>query len=196
MNIKIRFGKANYKRIKPYLLAVDQQEEKHFRFTVDGGDYMPLSIEYLGYCDAQGHPVYSMMHYYTQCGDLMRDPDMTFSVNDADGSICPLTFQQDGIGPHGTMYQEVFHQVNGRLRYNSYMLHDLDSFLNNWTKNIQAQGFDPCQPFNQQETLSALQDKECETFHAYSDDPTDESKKAWEAAREKLDTYAKQIGMM
>lgn len=147
MNIKIRFGKANYKRIKPYLLAVDQQEEKHFRFTVDGGGYMPLSIEYLGHCDAHGHPVYGMMHYYIQNGDLMRDPDMTFSVNDADGSVCPLTFQQDGIGPHGTMYQQVFRQVDGRLRYNSYMLHDLDSFLNNWTKNIQAQGFDPCQPF-------------------------------------------------
>ena len=183
MNIKIRFGKANYKRIKPYLLAVDQQEEKHFRFTVDGGDYMPLSIEYLGYCDAQGHPVYSMMHYYTQCGDLMRDPDMTFSVNDADGSICPLTFQQDGIGPYGTMYQEVFKKSGERLTYSPRLLHDLDSFLNNWTKNIQAQGFDPCQPFRatppdhseaepensgvNDEILSALAEKESELFYIY-----------------------------
>ena len=146
MNINIRFGKANYKRLKPYLLAVDRQEDQHFRFTADG--FMPLSIEYLHETDAHGHPVYGMMHYYIQEGDLMRDPDMTFSVNDQDGSICPLTFQQDGIGPYGTLYQDVFHGSGKGLTYSPRLLHDLDSFLNTWTKNIQAQGFDPAQPFH------------------------------------------------
>lgn len=147
MNIKIRFGAANYKRIKPYLLAVDRQEEQHFTFTADG--YMPLSIEYLGYSDAHGHPVYSLMHYYIQNGDLMRDPDMTISVNDAAGTVCPLTFQQDGIGKYGTLYQEVFKGSGKGLAYSPSLLHDLDSFLNTWTKNIQAQGFDACQPFKE-----------------------------------------------
>ena len=145
MNIKIRFGAANYKRIKPYLLAVDQQEDQHFTFSADG--FMPLSIEYLGYSDADGHPVYSLLQYYIQNGDLMRDPDMTISVNDAAGTVCPLTFQQDGIGPYGTMYREIFHTSGGRTTYNPRELHDLDSFLNVWTKNIQGQGFNPAQPF-------------------------------------------------
>lgn len=145
MNVKIRFGAANYKRLKPYLLGVDQQEDQHFRFSAKG--YMPLAIENLGYTDAHGHPVYGMMHYFIQYGDLMRDPDMTFSVNDAAGTVCPLTFQQDGLGPLGTLYQEVFRRENGRLLYNARLLHDLDSFLNTWSKNIIAQGFDAAQPF-------------------------------------------------
>lgn len=148
MNIKIRFGAANYKRIKPYLLAVDQQDGQHYTFRA-GENYMPLSIEYLGYSDAHGHPVYSLMHYYIQNGDLMRDPDMTISVNDAAGTVCPLTFQQDGIGKYGTLYQEVFKDNGGRLIYSPRLLHDLDSFLNTWTKNIQGQGFDACQPFKE-----------------------------------------------
>lgn len=148
MNINIRFGNVNYKRIKPYLLAVDQQEDRHYRFTAGEG-YMPLSIEYLGYCDAHGHPVYSMMHYYIQNGDLMRDPDMVFSVNDAAASICPLAFQQDGIGPYGTMYQEVFKGSGKSLTYSPSTLHDLDRFLNTWSKNILAQGFDAAQPFRE-----------------------------------------------
>ena len=157
MNINIRFGKANYKRLKPFLLAVDQQESRHYRFTA-GADYMPLSIEYLGYCDAHGHPVYSMMHYYIQNGDLMRDPDMTFSVNDAAGSICPLSFQQDGIGPWGTVYREVFKGAGQGMTYSPRMLHDLDSFLNNWSKNILAQGFDAAQPFRTAERRETISD--------------------------------------
>lgn len=148
MNIKIRFGAANYKRIKPYLLAVDQQDGQHYTFRA-GENFMPLSIEYLGYSDAHGHPVYSLMHYYIQNGDLMRDPDMTISVNDAAGTVCPLTFQQDGLPPYGTLYQEVFKDNGGRLIYSPRLLHDLDSFLNTWTKNIQGQGFDACQPFKE-----------------------------------------------
>ena len=148
MNIKIRFGAANYKRIKPYLLAVDQQDGQHYTFRA-GENFMPLSIEYLGYSDAHGHPVYSLMHYYIQNGDLMRDPDMTISVNDAAGTVCPLTFQHAGLPPSGTLNQEVFKDNGGRLIYSPRLLHDLDSFLNTWTKNIQAQGFDACQPFKE-----------------------------------------------
>ena len=105
---------------------------------------MPLSIENLEYTDADGHPVYGMMHYYIQNGDLMRDPDMTFSVNDADGTICPLTYQQDSFG----LYQEVFRQGdNGRLRYAPGLLAELDSFLRIWSTNILEQGFKASQAY-------------------------------------------------
>lgn len=141
MNIKIRSGAANYKRLKPYLLAVDAAGG-HFKFSAPG--YMPLSIENLEYTDTDGHPVYGMMHYYIQNGDLMRDPDMTFSVNDAAGTICPMTYQMDALG----MYQEVFTTgQNGRRLYSPRLLHDLDAFLATWSKNIPEQGFDPLEPF-------------------------------------------------
>ena len=147
MNIKTRSGATNYKRLKPFVLAVDACGG-HFKFT--SGGYMPLSIENLEYTDADGHPVYGMMHYYIQCGDLMRDPDMTFSVNDQAGTICPLTYQADAIG----MYQEVFRRGDdGRLLYVPRLLTDLDSFLRTWSTNIYDQGFNPAQAFRQPQTV-------------------------------------------
>ena len=143
MNIKTRSGAANYKRIKPFLLAADAAGG-HYRFTSAG--FEPLSVENLEYTDHDGHPVYGMMHFYMQNGDLMRDPDMTFSVDDAAGTICPLTYQMDTFG----VYQEVFRVgENGSLRYAPGMLRELDSFLSTWSRNLKHQGFDPSQPFRE-----------------------------------------------
>lgn len=141
--IKTKSAAANYKRIKPYLLAVDHHDG-HYKFTSEG--YEDLSIENLGYCDHWGNPVYSMTHYYEQNGDLMSDPDMTFSVNDRLGYIMPLTYQQDCFG----LYQEVF--TNGGKQYSPRLLHELDSFLAKWSTNIINQGFDPAQPYKEQAT--------------------------------------------
>lgn len=145
MNKKTKSGATNYRRLKPFLLAVDARSG-HFTFKREG--YEPLSIENLEYTDAEGHPVYGMMHYYIQNGDLMRDPDMTFSVNDAAGTVCPLTYQMDALG----IYQEVFHRGDdGRLLYAPHLLADLDSFLRTWSTNIHEQGFNPAQAFEAME---------------------------------------------
>lgn len=137
-NLNPRSAGANYKRLAAFLVAVDATPDNHFTFHAGG--YMPLSLEYL--YDAMGGRVYSLMHYYTQNGDLMRDPDMTFVVSHDEQKIIPLTYQQDGcpFSPCGTLYQEVF---DGPDRYRPGLLRELDSFLALWTKNILHQGFDP-----------------------------------------------------
>lgn len=148
MNNKTRSGATNYKRLKPFLLAVDACGG-HFTFT--SGDYMPLSIENLEYTDAHSHPVYGMMHSYIQNGDLMRDPDMTFSVNDEAGTVCPLTYQMDALG----IYQEVFSRgEDGRMMYAPRLLADLDDFLRIWSRNIHAQGFDPAQALQARQAVN------------------------------------------
>ena len=137
-----RSSGTNYKRLAPFLVAVNTSPDMHLTFR--HSDYMPLSIEFLGYT-WKALPVYSMMHYYTQCGDLMRDPDMTFAVDLENGLIVPLTFQQDGASwtEGGTLYQEVFN-ADGKSYIPRY-LSDLDSFLATWTKNIIDQGFTPAE---------------------------------------------------
>ncbi len=136
-----RSAAANYKRLAPFIASVDEQEDKHFTFHSDG--FMPLSIEYLHY-SWEGHPVYSMMHYYIQEGDLMRDPDMTFAVLHDEKKLVPLTFQQDGLPTaYGTLYQVVFPEPG---KYRPSLLKDLDSFFATWTKNILNQGFTPDEP--------------------------------------------------
>lgn len=135
-----RSAGANFKRLFPFLAAVNASEDTHLTFISEG--YMPLSIEFIGY-GWQSLPVYSMMHYYIQCGDLMRDPDMTFAVDLDNGKIIPLTFQQDGASwtPSGTIYQEVFSP--DCKTYKPRLLTDLDSFLATWSKNILSQRFTP-----------------------------------------------------
>ena len=127
---------SNYRALKPFLEAVEKAGG-HAHFTAPG--YMDLSIESLGFQDHEGNPVFAMAHYGEQNGDLMADPDMTFSVNATDGTIRPHTFQNDYFG----MYQQVFKTVEGKLLYSQKLLRELDDFLWQWLKNIEMQGFCP-----------------------------------------------------
>ena len=127
---------TNYKALKPFIEVADKNDG-YAKFTAAG--YMDLVIENLYYTDFEGNPVYSMSHYGEQNGDLMCDPDMTFSINDKTGSIRPMSFQNDYMG----LYQRVFKTQNGKTLYNPRLLADLDSFLWQWWQNIINQGFKP-----------------------------------------------------
>ena len=130
-----KHARTNYRKLAPFLETVNANGG-HFKFTAPG--YMPLSIESLGYSHNGGN-VYSMMHFATQNGDLMRDPDMTFAVDAAAGTVDPLTFQNDFMG----MYQEVY--TEDGQRYRPRLRTDLDNFLWQWLKNLREQKFDPHQ---------------------------------------------------
>ena len=140
---QLRCAAANYKRLRPFIAAVDATPDKHYTFHASG--FMPLSIERLEGESWEGFPVYSMMHYYTQNGDTMRDPDMTFAVLHEGEKLMPLTFRQDGCSftKYGTLYQEVFPEPG---KYIPSLLKDLDTFLSTWTRNIISQGFRPDEP--------------------------------------------------
>lgn len=127
---------TNFKAIRPYLEAANKNDG-HARFEAPG--FEPLSVEKLYYSDHNGNPVYSMMHWYTQYGDLMRDPDLTFSVDWKNGRILPLTYQLDSL----SVYHEVFVSRGGKLLYCRPMLVDLDRTLWEWLKVLPQQGFDP-----------------------------------------------------
>jgi len=77
--------------------------------------YMPLVIEYVG-TGPRGLPLISVAHYYTQNGDAMRDPEITFEINlltlrDATiAKFLPVTYQQDAVG----LYQEASSRAKGR----------------------------------------------------------------------------------
>lgn len=124
---------TNYRMLKPFLDTVDANNG-HVKFLSDG--YMPLSVEFL-YKQSDGRKVYSMMHFTTQNGDLMRDPDMTFAVDTTAGTVEPLTYQNDFMG----MYQEVY--TDDGKRYRPRLRTDLDHFLWQWLKNIKEQEFSP-----------------------------------------------------
>ena len=124
---------TNFKMLVPFLDEVDRCGGS---ITMTREGLMPLSIEDLGYT-FEGRKVYGMMHFYTQAGDMMRDPDMTFAVDREKGTVEPLTYQQDNM----SLYQEVYSE-DGK-RYKPKLRTDLDNFLWQWMKNILEQGFDP-----------------------------------------------------
>ena len=133
---RTRHAHTNYKMITPFLDTVSKNGEA-LRFKAPG--FMDLTIENLYTKDHYGNPIYSITHYGKQNGDLMRDPDMTFSINQNTETIIPLTFQNDYMG----LYQEVIQERGGKFMYCVSLLKDLDAFLWMWLKNIKAQGFSP-----------------------------------------------------
>lgn len=133
---KTKHSTTNYRALKPFIDATDRNEG-YAKFTAPG--YMDLVIEKLYYNDHEGHPVYSIAHYGTQNGDLMRDPEITFSIDTAAGMLCPLSYRNDYVG----FDEEVFKTVKGKTYYSPSRLAGVDDFLYMWRKNIEDQGFRP-----------------------------------------------------
>lgn len=127
---------TNYRMVKPFIEQV-MKSGGSVRFKSDG--YMNLSLEYLEYSDSYGNPVYSMAHYGEQNGDLMSDPEMTFSVNNAAETIIPYSWRNDYIGKDDYILKE----IHGKTMYSRSMLKSLDDFMNLWLRNIHDQGFTP-----------------------------------------------------
>ncbi len=135
--MKVKHSTTNFKALEPFLKVVEENEG-YAKFVSEG--YMDLSMEKLWYSDHEGNPVYSICHYGEMNGDLMRDPEMTFSVNWDEKTILPLSFQNDYMG----FYIEYFVYRNGKLAgYRPRWLHDGDDFLWTWGKNLAEQGFTP-----------------------------------------------------
>lgn len=133
--MKVKHGTTTYKSLIPFIDTVDANDG-YAKFTAEG--YMDLTMEAIGYNDFEGNPVYSICHYGEMNGDLMRDPEMTFSVDRENKRILPLSYRNDYMG----FFIEYFVYANGKVKgYRPRWLHDGDDFLWTWGKNIEEQGF-------------------------------------------------------
>jgi len=98
--------------------------------------FMPLSIEIIGR-GPRGGILISVMHWYEQNGDLMRDPDIEIEFLPGSGEWLPVSYRQDSFGS----FQEAVAIEDGELRLNAKRVHDLLAFMKFWDKNIGEQGF-------------------------------------------------------
>ena len=95
---------------------------------------MPVIVELVG--DIKGYgKVISIAHYGEQNGDLMADPEMTFTI--VDGKYYPISFKNDYVG----LYQEVFgYNEDGEPEaIDKKLQSNLTDFANQWMKNIKEQ---------------------------------------------------------
>jgi hypothetical protein len=106
----------------------------HRRFDNAKGVYMAAIVECIGQCD--WGLIFSVAHYYEQCGDLVSDPEMTF-LQGKDGNIYPLSYQQAGLG----IYQEsiLFGADGNPEKLNKKLQKDHAIFAAQWFENIQYQ---------------------------------------------------------
>lgn len=98
---------------------------RYLRCEKDG--YEPLVIEdiSIGYKGAE----YSIVHYYEQNGDMMRDPEITFVIDRDIKTITSTSYTQDGLG----LYQDFTQGSKGR--------EDCDDFFRQWLTNIDNQHY-------------------------------------------------------
>jgi hypothetical protein len=104
---------------------------------IDVEGFMPLAIEHIG-TGPRGMPLISVMHFYEQYGDIMRDPDMEFEI-DQEGTWHPISYRQDSLG----MTQEaVFRDAEtGEVKIRPKLIRDLKRFVKLWDQNLHDQGF-------------------------------------------------------
>ena len=141
MMTKTVHGTTNYKMLRPFMDVLDAATDEcgcAWRHFVSDG-YMDLVMEKLGYTDYKGRQVWYMAHFGEQNGDAMRDPEVMFAVDKANGIIEPLSFRNDYLG----VYQEVYIQRDGKTLYSHRLRSELDDFLWQWLRTIQEQGFSP-----------------------------------------------------
>jgi len=118
---------------KKIIAGVKPDEVK--RIGEKGSVFMQVVVE--EYFTLQYGKVYTVGHYYTQNGDLMSDPRMTFLVNDDDGRVYPLSFEMHGVFAR---YEENCNFTDGNLSgiYRK-MNNDHKNFANQWMENIDNQ---------------------------------------------------------
>lgn len=77
-----------------------------------------------------GEHEYSIAHYYIQNGDCMRDPEITFFIDDSDKFAHFLSFTQDNMG----IYYEAEDKTEDEVE-------EVMNFFGQWLTNIKEQGF-------------------------------------------------------
>ncbi len=101
---------------------------------IENPPFMRLVIEHIG-VGPRGFPLVSVVHYGEQHGDAMRDPEMTFEVDDV--AWGPITFQQDYTG----LYQEAVFVRNGKTYIRPALVRELKAFAQMWDRNLREQKF-------------------------------------------------------
>ena len=111
-----------------------QDEDGNYGKIANNPNLMPVIVEKVGHLTGYGE-IISIAHYGEQNGDLMADPEMTFTI--MDGKYYPILFKNDYVG----LYQEVFdYNEDGEPEaINTKLQSDLVAFANQWMRNIVSQ---------------------------------------------------------
>ncbi len=105
---------------------------------IQNSPYMPLTVEIIGE-GPNGLPQVAVSHHFVQNGDLMRDPEIVFEVENSAGiwGFHPVEVTMDPVG----RYVRAVWLENGNVMKIMKEVRDLNSFSRIWDRNLKAQGF-------------------------------------------------------
>ena len=135
--ISINLKPLNQKATKIFFKIIKGVNKEAAKYIGEKGKtFMQVVVEKI-YHENEYGKVYAIGHYYTQMGDRMSDPEMTFLVNDIDGRVYPITFEQYGVFAR---YETSALFENGKFqgKYKK-MNNDHKNFANQWMENINHQ---------------------------------------------------------
>ncbi len=141
-------GSSIYRKLHKLAPELFEGTYTYMKFKKEGFDDLVL--------ENIGEDEYSIAHYYTQNGDRMRDPEITFMLDDMNRSVCLLSFTQDNMG----IYYETSERTEEQIE-------DLRQFFDQWLTNIRNQGFSLYQAYGedaeyiQEEPMEEQESEEC-----------------------------------
>ena len=115
-------GNSIYRKLRKLAPKLFEGTYTYMKYKQDGFDDLVL--------ETIGENEYSIAHYYTQNGDRMRDPEITFMLDDTQRCIYALSYTQDNMG----IYYETVDRTEKQME-------DLMGFFDQWMANIKEQGF-------------------------------------------------------
>jgi len=128
----------NYEKLSELFPLIANGEYNYLRLESTG--YMPLSVEMIG--DNQ----ISIMHSFSQNGDLMYDPMMVFEVDHKVKTATAVEFQQSNPPLYQRIDEDgIWHSIdgNGNERTIKNLETQLNSFASQWFDNIGVQDYSP-----------------------------------------------------
>ena len=113
-----------YQKLAVFAAPILDGSAYYMKLKADGFEDLVL--------EAIGGGEYSIAHYYEQNGDAMRDPEITFTIDEDTHSIHPTSYLQDDMG----IFYETENVPPAQVK-------DLEQFMSQWFTNIKNQGHEP-----------------------------------------------------
>ena len=121
----------NYKFLSDYAPELMDGRLDYIRF--ESKSFEPLYIERLS------KDTLAIAHTFTQNGDLMYDPEMTFLIDEEEQELRPLSFEQSDM----QVYQRVSYSEDGRTCQDLQLAQQLNEFFQTWSQNLKWQEHTP-----------------------------------------------------
>jgi superfamily II DNA/RNA helicase len=135
------YGSSIYQKLHRFVPEMFDGSRTYMKFTAKHFDDLVFKLI--------GEKEYSMAHYYMQNGDAMRDPEITFLVDNENKVVKPLTYQQDNMGIYYDTDERTEEQIEKML-----------GFWDGWMNNISEQGYELFRESEEQEGSNTWAEEE------------------------------------